>query len=187
METEIVVSTLEELNNLSQKDLPNVTIVDLSCQNLTSFPDKILGMKNLIHFSLEGNFITKIPDLKLPKLETIHLTCNHISEFGDLDLPNLDCCFIKGNPIKKIGNFKMPKLTKFYCNVLPNPNNKNIFSQEVKGNCNYSSLFLREDGKIVLEDFCVSLVSILKKEYSEEYPIEWDIKHCFPTFAKKFL
>lgn len=72
-------STFYNLNK-AIKNPDDVTRLDLSTQNLTSFPVEILKMKNVKHLDLSNNTITHIPfEIKnLKKLETLYLKNNPI-------------------------------------------------------------------------------------------------------------
>ena len=90
---------LKDLSNVSLSSKLDITKIDLSHNQLTSFPKEIFDFKDLKHLKLSGNSIEVIPSriIELDKLEYIALDNNLITTLPNMKpLSNLKYVYIFG-------------------------------------------------------------------------------------------
>ena len=90
---------LKDLSNVSLSSKLNILKIDLSHNQLSSFPIEIFDLKGLKHLILSGNSIEVIPSriIELDKLEYIALDNNLITTLPNMkSLSNLKYVYIYG-------------------------------------------------------------------------------------------
>ncbi len=143
--------------------------LDLSGQNLTEFPIKILKLINLRTLNLSVNKITEIPDeiSKLTNLTTIRLYNNNLNtlpeSIGDLkNLNELDC---RKNQLmmlpESIGNLK--NLNKFFCSR----NKLRDLPQSIRNLTNLNELYCTKNQLTNLPDSMGNLINLVLFDCSD--------------------
>ena len=104
--TDILLSIQQRIESL-----PNLTMLNLSCNQLASFtcendssqttiPD--FNIPNLTYLSLYNNELTNIPDLHLfPNLNKLELSDNKLTDISHLVVPKLIKLDVSDNPLSK--------------------------------------------------------------------------------------
>ena len=92
-------------------DLPSLKELDLSYNGFEEFPGIFKHMPNLEALHISNNKLSKLPQMKLPYLEHMDLSCNELNNLNGIDInESLKTLNIRGNRISDLyplikGNF----------------------------------------------------------------------------------
>ncbi|XP_068703293.1 leucine-rich repeat-containing protein 59-like [Montipora capricornis] len=105
-ELDLSLCNLAKVPVREMASLPRATVVDLSCNNLTTLPDTFCALRHLVRLDLSKNALTELPKEfgNLTQLKRLDLYSNKLSDLplSCVNLVSLRWLDLKNNPLQTL-------------------------------------------------------------------------------------